>query len=179
MIVSDGMGKGGRAAVDGTMASGLMARLLKAGFEPESALKIVNSAMLYKSTDESLATVDVTILDLFGGTADFYKAGAPATLLRKNGKAGIAEGATLPAGILQGVEFDHTVTTLSRGDIVVMMSDGAQNDGTDWIGVELEVWHHGGAKDLAEHLADYARRRCSDQNQDDITVAVAILEKGY
>ena len=32
MILSDGMGTGGRAAVDGAMASGLMARLLKAGF---------------------------------------------------------------------------------------------------------------------------------------------------
>jgi stage II sporulation protein E len=178
-IISDGMGKGGRAAVDGTMASGLMARLLKAGFEPNSALKIVNSAMLYKSTDESLATIDVTILDLFSGTAEFYKAGAPATLLRKNGKAGIAEGATLPAGILQGVSFDRTVTTLSKGDIIVMMSDGAQNDGADWIGVELEVWNRGSAKELAEHLADYARRRCSDRHGDDITVAVAILEKGY
>ena len=179
MIVSDGMGKGGRAAVDGAMASGLMARLLKAGFSPDSALKIVNSAMLYKSTDESLATIDVTVLDLFGGHAEFYKAGAPATLLRKNGKAGQAQGENLPAGILQGVEFDTACTTLTKGDIVVMVSDGALGDGADWIGVELEVWKRGSAQALAEHLADYARRRCPDGHADDITVAVAILEKGY
>jgi len=179
MIVSDGMGKGGRAAVDGAMASGLMARLLKAGFDPDSSLKIVNSAMMYKSTDESLATLDVTVFDLFGGQADFYKAGAPATLLRKNGKAGIAQGETLPAGILQGVSFDRSSVTLDKGDIVVMMSDGAVCDGTDWIGVELEIWKRGTAQDLAEHLADYARRRCPEGQDDDITVAVAILEKGY
>lgn len=179
MIVSDGMGKGGRAAVDGAMASGLMARLLKAGFDSDSALKIVNSAMLYKSTDESLATIDVTILDLFSGVTEFCKAGAPATLLRRNGKAGIADGENLPAGILQGVEFDHTQTTLSTGDMIVMLSDGALTDGTDWIGVELEVWNRGSAQQLADHLADYARRRCTDGRGDDITVAVAILEKGY
>ncbi len=179
MIISDGMGKGGRAAVDGVMASGLMARLLKAGFAPNSALKIVNSAMLYKSTDESLATIDVTVLDLFGGRAEFFKAGAPATLLRRNGKAAMVLGENLPAGILQGVEFDYQYTTLTQGDIVVMMSDGALGDGTDWIGVELEVWKRGNAQALAEHLADYARRRCPNGHGDDITIAVAILEKGY
>ncbi|MBR6549118.1 MAG: SpoIIE family protein phosphatase [Clostridia bacterium] len=179
MLVSDGMGKGGRAAVDGAMASGLMARLFKAGFEPDSALKIVNSAMLYKSTDESLATVDLTVIDLFGGHTEFYKAGAPATLLCKNGNTGIANGENLPAGIFQGVAFDRANVTLSKGDIVVMMSDGATTDGTDWIGVELETWKRGTAQALAEHLADYARRRCPSGQEDDITVAVAILEKGY
>ncbi|MBR3844042.1 MAG: SpoIIE family protein phosphatase, partial [Clostridia bacterium] len=179
MIVSDGMGKGGRAAVDGTMASGLMARLIKAGFDPDSALKIVNSAMLYKSTDESLATIDVTVLDLFSGITEFFKAGAPPTIIRKNGKSGIAAGENLPAGIVSQVAFDHTQTSLTKGDVIVMMSDGALGDGTDWIGVELEVWNAPGATALAEHLADYAKRRCTEQQSDDITVAVAIIEKSY
>lgn len=179
MIVSDGMGKGGRAAVDGTMACGLMARLIKAGFHPDSALKIVNSAMLYKSTDESLATVDITVLDLFSGIADFYKAGASPTILRKNKKAGIATGEALPAGIVRKVSFDHTQTSLSKGDIVVMMSDGMMGDGIDWIGVELEIWNSHDATALAEHLADYAKRRCPEGQEDDITVAVAIIEKNY
>ncbi len=179
MIVSDGMGKGGRAAVDGTMACGLMARLMKAGFHPHSALKIVNSAMLYKSTEESLATVDLTVLDLFSGITEFYKAGAPPTILRKNKKAGIASGEAMPAGIVRGVTFDHTQTSLSKGDIIVMMSDGVMGDGTDWIGVELEVWNSPDATALAQHLADYAKRRCPAGQEDDITVAVAIIEKSY
>ncbi len=177
IIVSDGMGKGGRAAVDGAMASGLTARLLRAGFDPDSALKVVNSAMLYKSTDESLATLDVTLLDLFSGQAEFFKAGAPATIIRKNGKAASVEGETLPAGILQEVCFDRTAVGLSSGDVIVMVSDGALCDGSDWLGVELEVWKQGSAAQLAEHLADYARRRCPDGKGDDITVAVAIIEK--
>ncbi len=179
MMVSDGMGKGGRAAVDGAMASGLMAQLMKAGFDPQSALKIVNAAMLYKSTDESLATVDVTVVDLFSGVTDFYKAGAPSTLLLQNGKVVSAAGEALPAGILQGVSFHQSQTVLSQGDMVVMMSDGAAGDDVDWMGVELETWKYGSAANLAEHLADYARRRGAKSNEDDITVAVAIIQKGY
>ena len=48
MVLSDGMGTGGRAAVDGAMASGLMARLLKSGFGYDCSLKILNSSMLFK-----------------------------------------------------------------------------------------------------------------------------------
>lgn len=178
MILSDGMGQGGRAAVDGAMASGLMARLVKAGFGFDCALNIVNSAMLFKSGDESLATIDVACIDLFNGHTDFFKAGAPATILRRGGKVSCAEGASLPAGILKEVRFDHSSATLSRGDIVLMVSDGVVADGMDWIGVELEVWKNGSASQLAEHIADYARRRRQCGKEDDITVLAAIIEKG-
>lgn len=178
MILSDGMGQGGRAAVDGAMASGLMARLVKAGFGFDCALGIVNSAMLFKSGDESLATLDVACIDLFDGHTDFFKAGAPATIIRRGGKVSCAEGASLPAGILKEVSFDRSSATLARGDIVLMVSDGVIADGMDWIGVELEVWKDGSASQLAEHIADYARRRRQGDKEDDITVLAAIIEKG-
>ena len=72
MILSDGMGTGGRAAVDGAMASGLMCRLIKAGFGYDCSLRILNSSMLFKSTDESLATVDIASIDLFTGRVELY-----------------------------------------------------------------------------------------------------------
>ena len=44
-VLSDGMGTGGRAAVDGTMTAGMAQSLLKAGIGFESTLKMINSAM--------------------------------------------------------------------------------------------------------------------------------------
>lgn len=177
MIISDGMGSGGRAAVDGAMACGLMSRLIKAGFGYDCALQVINSAMMYKSRDESLATLDVTSIDLFSGATEFYKAGAPETVVCRKGKACIVEGETFPAGILRDVGFDKSELMLSRGDKIVMLSDGALNDGSDWIGVELEIFKNGNATDLARHIADYAKRRCGEgKNRDDITVLAAIIE---
>ncbi|MFR1214328.1 MAG: hypothetical protein ACLSCV_06055 [Acutalibacteraceae bacterium] len=46
------MGTGGRAAVDGAMASNIMGNLVKAGLGFDCALKIVNSAMQVKSGEE-------------------------------------------------------------------------------------------------------------------------------
>ncbi len=103
MVLSDGMGTGGRAAVDGAMACGLMSRLLKAGFGYDCSLRFLNSSMLFKSTDESLATVDVASVDLFTGQAELYKAGAAPTIISRSGRTGKAESTSLPAGILRDI----------------------------------------------------------------------------
>ncbi len=177
MVISDGMGTGGRAAVDGSMASGLISRLIKAGFGFDCALRIVNSAMLFKSTDESFATIDVASIDLFTGKTEIYKAGAAPTLVRRGGKIARAECNSLPAGILKDIGFDRSAVTVGKEDIIVMISDGAAGDGTDWICAELEAWKQGSASALADHLAQAARRRHRDGHGDDVTVLTAILHK--
>lgn len=177
MILSDGMGTGGRAAVDGAMASGLMSRLIKAGFGFNCSLKILNSSMLFKSTDESLATVDIANIDLYTGITELYKAGAAPTIIRRSGKTGKAESTSLPAGILREIGFDSATVKCKVGDIIVLMSDGATTDGTDWIRAEIESWKDGSAQDLAEHLCACAKRRRTEKREDDITVLCAILNK--
>ncbi len=177
MVLSDGMGTGGRAAVDGAMASGLMSRLIKAGFGYDCSLRILNSSMLFKSTDESLATVDIASIDLFTGQTELYKAGAAPTLVRRSGRTGRAESTSLPAGILRDIGFDKAVVKCKVGDIVVLMSDGATGTGTDWIRAEIESWTDGSAQALAERLCESARRRRNDTHKDDITVLTAILNK--
>lgn len=177
MILSDGMGTGGRAAVDGAMACGLMSRLVKAGFGYDCSLKFLNSSMLFKSTDESLATVDVASIDLYTGQTELYKAGAAPTIIRRSGRTGKAESTSLPAGILRDIGFDKACVKCKIGDIVVLMSDGAVNDGTDWLREEIEHWTDGSAQDLAERLCEGAKRRRTDTHEDDITVLTAILKK--
>ncbi len=177
MVLSDGMGTGGRAAVDGAMASGLMSRLLKAGFGYNCSLKILNSSMLFKSSDESLATMDIASIDLFTGNTELYKAGAAPTIVRRNGHSGRAESHSLPIGILNDVSFDRAGIKLRQGDVLLLVSDGATFDGTEWIRTELERWHDGSAQDLAEHICGCARRRCIVGRPDDITVMAAIIEK--
>ncbi len=177
MVLSDGMGTGGRAAVDGAMASGLMTRLLKAGFGYDCSLKILNSSMLFKSSDESLATIDIASIDLFTGNTELYKAGAAPTIVRRNGHSGRAESHSLPIGILKEVSFDRAGIRLKSNDILLLLSDGVTANGTDWIRDELSCWSDGGAQDLAEHICDCARRRSIGTRADDITVLAAIIEK--
>ena len=177
IVLSDGMGTGGRAAVDGAMASGLMTRLLKAGLGYNCSLNILNSSMIFKSTDESLATLDISSVDLFTGKTDFYKAGAAPTVVRRNFKTGKAESTSLPIGILRDVGFDTAQVKLGAEDIVLMLSDGVISNGTEWIKKELANWKDGSADELAEHIALCAYRQRNDSHEDDITVLAAIIKK--
>ena len=177
MLISDGMGTGGRAAVDSAMVSGLFSRMIRSGFGYDCSLKIINSSMLFKSTDESLATVDITAIDLFGGECELLKAGAAPTFVRRNGKVGKAESSSLPPGILRNVAFDKAYLKLKSEDIVVMVSDGATFDDTEWISKIINNWTIGSAQQLADEIAFAARRRRNDGHNDDITVLTGILKK--
>ena len=177
MVLSDGMGTGGRAAVDSAMVSGLFSRMLKSGFGYDCSLKIINSSMIFKSTDESLATVDIAAIDLFDGECELLKAGAAPTFVKRGSKVGKAESNSLPPGILRNITFDKATLSLKAEDIVVMVSDGATTEDTGWISDILKKWTIGSAQQLADEIALAARRRRSDGHSDDITALVAILKK--
>ncbi|MBQ3691862.1 MAG: SpoIIE family protein phosphatase, partial [Clostridia bacterium] len=117
-VISDGMGTGGRAAVDASMAVSIMSKLLKVGFGYDCALSVANSALMVKSQDESLATVDVVSLDLFSGNAEIMKAGAPITFVRQSGKINRIEPTSLSAGILSDIKLTHDNIVLKDGDII-------------------------------------------------------------
>ncbi len=177
-IISDGMGTGGRAAVDGAMACGIMSRLIKAGISFDAALKIVNSALMVKSSDESLSTMDVAALDLYSGSVDFMKAGAPVSILRKGKRAVPVDMPGLPIGILTDAKFAKTSDSLSDGDLLVMLSDGALSSGVDWVCTEIEKWDGKLPQELAEILVSQAVARRDDGHDDDITVlAVMVSER--
>ena len=72
--------------------------------------------------------------------------------------------------------FDTAAVTLSKGDIAVIFSDGVTVDGTDWIIDVLRCFDTDrSAQQLAESIAQSARRRRTDNHEDDITVAVTII----
>lgn len=174
-IVSDGMGTGGRAAVDGAMACGIMSRLVKAGIGFDSALKIVNSALLVKSGDESLSTLDVVALDLFTGGVEFRKAGAPVSVVRRGGKAVVVDTPSLPIGILNDTRFAKSSDSLSEGDLLLLMSDGALSSGCDWICDEAEKWDGRIPQELAETIVSQAIAKRNDGHDDDITVLALMM----
>ena len=180
MIISDGMGSGGRAAVDGAMASGLLTKLIKAGFGFDCSLRIVNSAMLVKSGEESLATLDVMCFDQFTGKSEILKAGAPVSVIFKSRhkKTSTVGSSSLPAGILREIDFERNPGHFDEDDIIVMVSDGAIATGTDWIEAELESFRGSSAQKLAEKIVDLSVKRRNDKHDDDITVMVGIVKKG-
>ncbi|MBQ1350413.1 MAG: SpoIIE family protein phosphatase, partial [Ruminococcus sp.] len=176
-LICDGMGTGGRAAVDGNMAVSSMGRLLRAGMTPDSALQIVNAALMIKSEDESLSTVDLASVDLYSGMLTLKKAGAAATYIRRGGRVTMREMPSLPAGILNNIQFATDTVKLSEGDMVVMISDGAVTGDDKWLERLIRTWRNGSAQELARAVVEESMRRSEGSREDDITaVAMRVVE---
>lgn len=86
VVLSDGMGTGSRAAIDGAMASNLASRLIRSGFSPDCSLRLINSALLIKSREESLSSLDILQIDMFSGKTKFFKAGAASSYIKKKNR---------------------------------------------------------------------------------------------
>ncbi|MCI8622308.1 MAG: SpoIIE family protein phosphatase [Provencibacterium sp.] len=177
VILSDGMGSGSLAAIDSSMATALIGRLASAQIGLEAALKLVNSAMLVKSGDESLATVDICLADLYNGSVTLYKAGAAPSYIRKGGRVGYVESSSLPAGILNSIEFEKTTLQLDEGDIVVLVSDGVTQTGEDWVLDELERFNGSDMQWFCDRISTMAKLRRTELHDDDITVFALQLHK--
>lgn len=176
LIISDGMGKGSRAALDGAMGAGLLSKLLCAGFGFDSSLKVVNSALLVKSSEESLATLDCASVDLFTGKCEFYKAGAPKSYIVKNNKLTKCELSSMPAGILRGIEFAKRTAILSAGDELVMFSDGITDSGDDWLEDFIKNYDSEESTNAkAQALLELALENSDENHRDDMSVIVARL----
>ena len=172
-IISDGMGTGARAAIDSTMTSSVLEKLISGGFSPEVAIRTVNSAMIMKSTDESIATVDAVSVNLYTAAADFYKAGAAISFIRSGNEIFIVKQEALPVGIIRNISPAHTRVNLQPGDIILLVSDGVTSEDCGWINDELLSWSTNSMEDLSAHIASLAKLRSDQNTRDDIT-ALAI-----
>lgn len=183
MLLCDGMGTGKPAAVDGTLAAQLTARLLLAGFDSTAAARLVNVALGLKSQEEGGATLDLLTLNLYTGQGLLFKAGAAPSFLIRGGKVRMLEGNSLPVGILPQVVGSSTPLSLSPGDYLVMISDGVLDDGPEWVMHQLSLCAGRGMDpgQMARSLVESARRRTAGLGHppDDMTAAVCLLEQEY
>lgn len=176
-ILSDGMGQGARAALDSTMAVTMTAKLLKAGIGCHSALKMVNTALMLKSGEESLATLDILQINLYTGKATFYKAGAAKSLIRRQNKCMEIKKASLPAGILREVRFACAEGQLLAEDLVILASDGVFDRAETPFKRVLGSVQNEPCSAVVKKLADTAKKKNCGTHTDDITVIALRIER--
>lgn len=124
MIISDGMGKGKKAAAESLMVTKTMISLLRSGVTTDMALKMINTIMMIKDNEDSYATLDMVIVDRHTGKAKFYKIGAAPTLIRRKSNVEEVKLAAVPLGIVNGIKVKYVETVLKKDDWIIMMSDG-------------------------------------------------------
>lgn len=176
VVLSDGMGSGGRAAVDGAMTAALAGRMLQAGFHYDNVLRIINSALIVKSKEESLSTLDALQIDLFSGYVKGLKAGAAPAFLYSRGHVCKITASSLPIGILRQVDARHYEEYVDKGDLIVMVSDGVVSDDTAWLEEMIARLARNGTaeKTMASEIVFYARERQGERTDDTTALVMRI-----
>lgn len=179
VILSDGCGAGESAARESINALKILERFLRAGIEPETALKILNSVILVRNNDGTLCmTVDLLTLDLFSGEARIYKYGAAPSYIKNGSEVSRFTGEALAAGLcIEGVcGADCMRLTLKEGSYIIIASDGVATALDDeWLKKSAAEYNGECARELALTLLEKAIEKYGQE--DDMTVLTVLLQK--
>lgn len=124
MAVSDGMGSGYTACKESEMVIDLIEKFMEAGFLPDTALRMMNSAMVTHGENNLFSTVDLMRLDLDSGQGEFYKIGAAATFIRHGSEVRVIRQKSMPVGVFAGQQVPRVTEQIEDGDFVIMVTDG-------------------------------------------------------
>lgn len=124
LSLSDGMGSGSAANRESELVLDLMERFLEAGFSIETAIQMMNSAMVMRGEHELFSTIDLGAINLYTGQLRMYKIGAAATFLKRGDTVECIFSTNLPVGAESEIEIEKTQKQLENGDFLVMVTDG-------------------------------------------------------
>ena len=139
LAISDGMGSGADARRNSKIAISMLERLLSSGFDKETSINLINSAILNANKAEMYATLDIEILDLYEGKMEILKNGACPTYVKRNKNVSLIKSESLPTGIVNDINIDTYDKDLESGDIVVICSDGIIESNHEYANKELWV----------------------------------------
>lgn len=124
ICLSDGMGSGPAASKESDMVVDLMEKFMEADFPCDTAIRIMNSAMVLKGENESYSTLDFAVIDLYTGELEITKIGAAASFVRHKQAVRCLSSSSLPAGADASCVSEPVRGKLSNGDFLVMVTDG-------------------------------------------------------
>jgi len=179
VILSDGMGSGDDAMHQSRLTARLFEKFLKAGFDKETCLRMINSALALKADQESFSTVDILEIDTETGECEFLKIGSAQSFIKRKKEIGVISSKSLPVGILENIEAQAVKCKAEVGDIIVMVTDGVSEAGSgvlksDWI-KKLLLLEKRKPWELADLIIEGAKART--KFSDDMTCCVVKIEK--
>lgn len=183
LAISDGMGSGPDARKNSKIATSMLERLLNSGFDKNTSINLINSAIINANSEEMYATLDVEIFDLYNAKAEFLKNAACPTYIKRNRNVKEINANSLPAGILNNAKVDCFDVDLQDGDIVVICSDGIIESNVEYDNKELWVKNllEEIQTDIPERIANIILKEsvdnCVGKPRDDMSVIVAKIIK--
>ena len=178
IALSDGMGSGPNARKSSQIAVKMLGRLLSNGFDKETSIELINNTILSNTENETYATLDTMILDLYAGNSEYIKNGAAPTFIKNKKNVDIIKSIALPTGILNNVDLVVYDRDVEDNDIIVMCTDGIIDSNKEY--TNKEIWVKNILENIetenAQKIADIIINEAIDNNygkaQDDMSIIV-------
>lgn len=175
LALCDGMGSGKKAGEKSETSINLIENFYKAGYDDETILSSVNK-LLNLTSENVFSALDVSVVDLKNGEADFIKQGATVGFVKTGDKVSKIESSGLPMGILDNISPKVTKTILSPDDQLIMISDGIVDAlGEDNLQEFLKYVKTKSPQELADTILNRAKEVQKNYPSDDMTVLVGKL----
>ncbi|MCI8598863.1 MAG: SpoIIE family protein phosphatase [Lachnospiraceae bacterium] len=180
--LSDGMGSGLVAYRESELVIDLLEEFLEAGFSKETAVRMINSALIVRSDVQVFSTIDISCLDLYTGICEFLKVGASTTFIRRENWVETISSTSLPAGVFHKLDLDCTSKKLYDGDMVIMVTDGVMDAlptaHQEGLMKDIIMEHDtGNPNELAAYILDRVQQYHQGEPLDDMTVLVMGIVK--
>ncbi len=171
--ISDGMGSGQIARNSSRRVINMLEKLLTSGFEKDTSLELVNTAMTASTDDDMYATLDAMILDMYSGNVEFIKNGACPTYIKTKEGVQLIKEASIPVGMSNSIKSVTYDKDIEKGDIIVMCTDGIIESGEDgWLKNLLNRIQTENVQKIADIIIGEAIDNNFGTAKDDMTVIV-------
>lgn len=177
-ILSDGMGSGEEARRESAMVIEMLEELLQAGFPKETAISMMNTALVMGREEVLFSTIDMGVFDLYTGKCEFIKAGAAPTFIRRQDKVEHIYSESLPLGVVQNQKPESITKELMPGDLVVMVTDGVLDalpagEQEQILDLLIQGTAIANPNEFAHYLLEKVLELGKNPPEDDMTVLVA------
>lgn len=123
----DVSGKGAAAAIYGALISGLLRILAPRRRTPAQLMKLLNEALLERKVDAQYATLSLLLWNAKKRTFTISAAGTLPPLIVRKGKIINVQVTGVPIGLLDDRSYDDVDFLAKPGDLVVLYSDGVED----------------------------------------------------
>ncbi len=175
IVLADGMGSGELANFQSSVAVELTKKLLLAGFNKETCIRLINDILMTNADHDTFSTIDLCVVNLYTGKTEFIKAGSVNSYLKLKDSFDTVSASSLPAGIVSSVEPDTDKKILVSGDLLIMATDGVTDVLDTDSGNEIFKMSEnfsGTAQELSDIILSRALELSGGLATDDMTVLV-------
>lgn len=176
-VLSDGMGSGDKACKDSELIIDFMEKFLEAGFAKETAVQMINGALIAGGENQNMSTLDMCQLDLYTGICEFIKIGSAPSYVKRENLVEQISARNFPLGVFYEIDMETVRRRLMDGDYIIMLSDGILDGLSQGIGEGMLPEMLGkialkNPAEMANHILNFCLHQSRGRVRDDMTVMV-------